>query len=79
MTAAEAAATILAAAHSEGFEVIIPRRIEPTEIHRTRELTQVVGWRYYPGSHGRRPCGCPFCQRGEFGARRLREKYEAGQ
>ncbi len=78
MTAVEAAATIQVAELSEGFEVIIPRRIEPKEIHRTRRLPQLVGWRYYPGSHGRRPCGCPFCQRGDFGARRLREKYEAG-
>ncbi len=78
MTAAEAATAIHAATPAEGFEVVITRRIEAKEIHRTRELPQVTGWRYYPGSHGRRPCGCPFCQRGEYGARRLRQVYEAG-
>lgn len=77
MTATEAATTILAASPAEGCEVIIPRRIDATEIHRVRKLPQVVGWRYYPGAHGRRPCGCPYCQRGDYGARRLREKYEA--
>lgn len=77
MTATEASATILAASPAEGFEVIIPRRIEASEIHRVRKLPQVVGWRYYPGAHGKRPCGCPYCQRGDYGARRLREKSEA--
>ena len=43
MTAAEAAAMMHAAAPAEGFEVIIPRRIEPKEIHPTRQLPQVVG------------------------------------
>jgi hypothetical protein len=76
MTAAEAAALMSGSENREGYEVIIPRRIGKTEIHRTRILPQVVGWRYYPGAHGRRPCGCPFCQRGNYGARRLREEYE---
>ena len=79
MPAAEAAATIMSSESPEGFEVIIPRRIEPTEIHRVRPLPQVVGWRYYPQSHGRKPCGCPFCQRGQYGGRKLREKYEKGE
>ena len=75
MTAAGAAAMI-AANNQEGYEVIVPRRIDKKEIHRVKALRQVTGWRYYPGSHGRRPCGCPFCQRGNYGARRLREGYE---
>jgi len=77
MTAAEATAAVDDAGPAEGFEVIIPRRIEKKEIHRVRMLPQVVGWRFYPGAHGRRPCGCPYCQRGEYGARRLRERYES--
>jgi hypothetical protein len=79
MTAAQAAALIHEMSPAEGFEVIIPRRIEPREIRRTRRLPQIVGWRYFPGAHGKKPCGCPFCQRGEYGARRLRAKYEQGQ
>jgi hypothetical protein len=80
MTAAEAAALMSRSETQdelrEGYEVIIPRRIGKTEIKRARILPQVVGWRYYPGAHGKRPCGCPFCQRGNYGARRLRNEYE---
>jgi hypothetical protein len=76
MTAAEASALMTTTENREGYEVIVPHRIEAREIHRIRNLPQVTGWRYYPGAHGRRPCGCPFCQRGEYGARRLREKYD---
>jgi hypothetical protein len=76
MTAAEAVAEFLVAQSREGWEVVIPRRVEASEVHRTRRLPQVVGWRYTPGSHGTRPCGCDFCQRGEYGGRRLRERYK---
>ena len=76
MTAAQAVAEIMSHPSPEGFEVFIRRRIDASEIHRCRELPQVVGWRYYPQSHGRKPCGCPFCQRGQYGAKKLREDYE---
>lgn len=76
MTAAEAVALIMNAENKEGFEVIIPRRIEAKEIHRFKSIPQVVGWRYYPGANGKKPCNCPYCQRGQFGARKLREKDE---
>lgn len=73
MTAAEAVAVFESAENREGWEVIIPRRIEVKEIHRTRSLPQVLGWRYFPEAKGRPPfCPCKFCTRGEFGARRLR-------
>jgi hypothetical protein len=75
MTAAEALAEFMSAESREGWEVIIPRRIEPEEIHRTKFLSQVLGWRYFPGAKGQRPfCACDFCTRGEFGARRLRAR-----
>jgi len=63
-------------ANAEGYEVIIPGKINKSQLHRVKRISQVVGWRYYPGAHGKRPCGCPVCQRGEYGARRLREMYE---
>jgi hypothetical protein len=78
ISAAEAVAEFMAAESREGWEVIIPRRIEASEIHRIRQLPQVVGWRYLPGSHGTKPCGCDFCQRGKYGAKRLREEYKNG-
>jgi hypothetical protein len=77
MTAAEAAGVLLHTEASEGFEVIIPRKILPKEIHRIRALRQVIGWRYYPGAHGRKPCGCPYCQRSLYGAKKLRQAYES--
>src|SRR6516162_5323894 len=76
MTAVEAVAAFMGAETREGWEVVIPRRVEASEIHRTRCLPQVVGWRYKPGSHGTNPCGCDFCQPGEYGAKRLREEYK---
>lgn len=77
MTAAEATGLILKSDNAEGFEVLIPRRVEAAEIHAVRRVNQVVGWRYFPGAHGRRPCGCPYCQRSQIKGRKLRIKYEA--
>lgn len=75
MTAAEAMAEFMRAESREGWEVVIPRRVEAAEIHRIRRLPQVVGWRYKPRAHGTKPCGCDFCQRGQYGAKRLRKEY----
>jgi hypothetical protein len=74
MSAAHAVAEFMADDDAKGWEVVIPRRIEAQEIHRTRKLPQVVGWRHYPAAKGRPPCPCSFCTRGEYGARRLRER-----
>lgn len=76
MYASLAVAEIMSSAAPEGFEVFIRRRIDASEIHRVRRLPQVLGWRYYPQSHGKKPCGCPFCQRGQYGAKKLRIEYE---
>jgi hypothetical protein len=76
MTAAQAVATISSNIPAEGFEVIIYRKISASEIHRSRELPQVIGWRYYPEAHGKKPCGCPYCQRGQYGGRKLIAEYE---
>lgn len=51
MTAAEAVSVIMSSDRTEGYEVIVPRRIGKGEIHRVKSLPQVVGWRYFPGSH----------------------------
>jgi hypothetical protein len=78
VTAAEAVALVMREASPEGYEVIVPRAIEPDEIHAIRDVPQVVGWRYFPGSHGRKPCGCPVCvPRGEIKSRKLRARYYA--
>lgn len=76
MTAAEALSAISKSDSAEGFEVIIHRRIEASEIHRVRILPQVIGWRFYPAAKGRKPCGCDFCQKGEYNGRKIRERAE---
>lgn len=76
MTAVQAVDYVTNCENRLGLEVIIPRRVEPQEIQRIRKLPQTIGWKYYPDSHGHKPCGCEYCQRGEYGARKLRDKYE---
>ena len=74
----QAVAEFHAAEDRQGWEVIIPRRVHPKEIHRVRSLPQVVGWRFSPGAKGRPPfCTCKYCTRGEYGARRMRERLGA--
>lgn len=73
MSAAQASSFV---AQELGFEVMIARKIESSEIHRIKTLPQIVGWRYFPESHGTKPCGCPYCQRGQYGGRKIRERYE---
>ncbi len=76
MTATQAAALISSQANPEGYQVIVPRRVEKGEIHRVRVLPQIVGWRYQPGAHGKKPCPCPICVKGNFGARKIRIKFD---
>jgi hypothetical protein len=79
MPAGEAAAILFEADAALGYEVIIPRGIAPGEIHRVRRLSQLVGWRYFPGAHGKAPCACESCiQRGSYGARRIRDRLGDG-
>ena len=63
----------------EGFEMIVPRAVEPAEIIRVKALPQVVGWRYRPGSNGSPPCACLCCERGQYGIRRLLGKVEEAE
>ncbi len=80
MTASEAAALFHVGEEVAGWEVIIPRRIEPRDIHAIRRVSQLIGWRFSPESKGKPPfCGCKFCTRGEYGVRRLRERLGANE
>jgi len=77
MSAAEANGMIGRIDDPRGYEVIVPRRIEPREIRAVRLLPQAVGWRYWPGAKNaaRFPCECPACiPRGEVNARRYRDR-----
>ena len=76
ITAAEASAE-LARERILGYEVILPRSVPRTEIHRIRPIPQVSGWRYFPDAHERGIfCGCKFCMRGQIKSRAIREQYE---
>ncbi len=80
MTAAKAVAMIRDVEDARGYEVMIPRRIKPGEIARSRALTQTFGWRYAPNLKGRPPmlCDCPAClPRDEVNAARDRERLFA--
>jgi hypothetical protein len=63
-------------ASPEGFEVIVPRVIAPSEILRVKALPQVVGWRYRPGANGSKPCICMCCERGSYGVNKLLRRVE---
>jgi hypothetical protein len=74
VTAAEAARIIMDAPDPRGFEVIVPASIPVTGVHDVREVSRVVGWRYYPDAHGKKPCACGFCTWGTRGHQRLMER-----
>jgi hypothetical protein len=80
LTAAEAAAVLLTTESREGFEVVIPRKIAASEIHRVRHLRQVIGWRYMPGAHELSTCMCIVCNPpGSIKSRRKWHAWETRQ
>ncbi|HZS39862.1 MAG TPA: HEAT repeat domain-containing protein [Polyangia bacterium] len=72
-TVGEAIGVILRQPDARGYQLVLPRSVEPREILRVRAVSRVVGWRYFPGAHGRPPCRCDYCQRGTINAARDRE------
>ena len=50
MTAAEAVGRYMRSVDPRGLEVLVPRRVTPREIVRIRNVPQLVGWRFFPGS-----------------------------
>ena len=77
MSASRAVRVVMDAADARGYEVLLPRKVEPTEITAIRPVNRVVGWRFFPDSHRKPVCGCPACSKGEVKSRRLREAYES--
>lgn len=74
---AEATHLLMHCENRLGYECLLERPVAPAEILRIRALPQKLGWRYYPGAHGRRPCGCPACQQpGTYGSQKIRRAYE---
>jgi len=78
MAASEAAGLVFNLPNAEGYEVMIPRKIDADEILDIKPLPQVLGWRYSPNSKGRKPCGCPVCvPRGEIKSKQIRTDYNS--
>lgn len=63
----------------EGYEVLVPRAVLPSEILRVKALPQVVGWRYRPRANGSPPCACICCERGTYGLRKLLHRVEEAE
>jgi hypothetical protein len=74
-TAAEAIAILTKADDPMGWQVVVLRRVEADEIHKTRQLPQVIGWRFSPKAKGKPPfCTCKFCVGGDYGSAKLRRR-----
>lgn len=69
---------LMALEDARGFELIVPRPIRREELLRVRTPRQVLGWRYFPDAHGRRPtCACRVClPKGSIKSRRLRRRLD---
>lgn len=59
-----------------GFEVIVQRPIRSNEIQRIAPIRGVIGWRHYPHAHGKAPCACEYCQKGQPSSRRILERAD---
>ncbi len=75
-----AAGLIMHAPDPRGWQIVISSDVPAKALHAIREAQQIVGWRYFPDSNGRRPwsCTCEYCMeslnKGEFkSAKRRRE------
>jgi hypothetical protein len=75
--AAVAVGIIMKAEDPLGMQMLVKRRIDAEEITKIRPLPQVIGWRYSPKAHDKKPCPCPSCvRRGQAFSRKLREAWE---
>jgi len=60
-----------------GYELIIDRKINPTEISKIKHLPQTIGWRFWPESKGKKPCNCEFCLKGLIKGKRTKNRLDA--
>lgn len=79
ITAAEAVSRMMNAASPLGYEAIVRRRIDRSEILRIKSLPQIIGWRYMPNAHGHPPFTCRCCERGFYGAGKLLREVEQAE
>jgi hypothetical protein len=80
MSASAAAGVILSHPEPLGYEVMIPRRIKPTEIVAVLHVAQKLGWRKIPGTQKASICTCPVCvPPGTVKSSRRRAQFEEAQ
>jgi len=73
----QAIAVFLSQKEKYGYEFILERKVQPSEIVKTRAIPKPMGWRYEPNAHGKQPCPCPMCiLSGGFKTSALKERYE---
>jgi hypothetical protein len=82
ITLGEAIKEIMLLPDAQGYELIVDRKIQANEITKIRHLPQIVGWRYFPDSHNKKPCNCEYCLRGNIKGKRtyyrLNKNEESG-
>ena len=67
VTAAQAGREFDSAEDRQGWEVIIPRRVCPKEIHRVRRCRRYWAGDFSPGAKGKPPfCTCKYCTAGRI-------------
>jgi len=59
-----------------GYELIIDRKISANEIHSIKHLPQNLGWRYFPGSHNKKPCNCEYCLKGMIKGKKTKKRLD---
>jgi hypothetical protein len=78
VTLAQAIREIMELEDPLGYELIVTRKIEPTEIASIKHLPQLIGWRYFPRSHESKPCGCEYCLKGTIKGKKTRTTLSSG-
>jgi len=77
--AARASAIIACSREPLGMQIIVPRAVRQSELHRMHVLPAALGWRYHPLSHGQYGGLEPLIRSGTIRARRRKEFFARKQ
>jgi hypothetical protein len=76
LPAARAVGEIRKESDPRGLQIVVERNVKANEISRITPLRGVLGWRHMPDAHGKKPCACAICQRGEPNSRRIMKRTQ---
>lgn len=79
ITLGEAIKEIMSLDDPLGYELIIDRKVLPGEISKVKHLPQTLGWRYFPGSHNKKPCNCEYCLRGTIKGKKTKQRLDKNE